>query len=224
MSENKSYAMLVDSEETIKHTIIFAIFSFLFFIIFFNNVPETSLEIAIDKILIKNIGYYSHTYPFQSQIISNEVLWLTPPLSLYVSLKSKIIHLSIEELKQKNLYICTSIYRKLTRVIFFLIFSFLSFLIYIYFFYFHLEDLADYERNTLLVRDNAIGLLLMQSLFFCFYHCTFSFIMARIIHPIVFLNLEVYSSLKYSETYRKGRIHSKLDKYYKEQRNNKNKE
>ena len=129
MSENKSYAMLVDSEETIKHTIIFAIFSFLFFIIFFNNVPETSLEIAIDKILIKNIGYYSHTYPFQSQIISNEVLWLTPPLSLYVSLKSKIIHLSIEELKQKNLYICTSIYRKLTRVIFFLIFSFLSFLI-----------------------------------------------------------------------------------------------
>ncbi|OOF44665.1 hypothetical protein BKK50_01700 [Rodentibacter rarus] len=188
--EDKKYPRVNINEKMIKYNLIGALLLFIFVVIFFNDIPETHFEKFLDRFLIKDKGIYSQIYPFQSQIISNLIMWLTPISALSLSLAVKFNYLS-----EKEIINLGGIIEKNSIKIFLIKVIILSFMLAVIFIcsypiYIDYSPLNEVAIRTTFFRDSFIMVIFLPYLFYMCSMLVMSLFFTIIFHPIKFFKYQ----------------------------------
>lgn len=215
MKNNDLFA-IVKSGESLWFFMKFGAVIIVSILLFFNDWPRNDFEVFIYDLLLKNVGFYSHIYPFQSILISNFIAFFVPVISFYIFIKVKVVYLTSDEIKEYGMFIHKGIALKIIRFILFWLFLSGFIFLFIYTFFFDLTDLEELRTSTTFFGDNIIVLFLLPYLHFLLFIIWIPTLLSQLVHPIIFFSSDVYTDP--DTLTKRDRILSKLKKHYKNQR------
>lgn len=190
MLEEKKYPRAIYNDDVFKYNAIIVFLLFVFVIIFFNNAPVTKFEIFLNSILIKEVGIYSKIYPFQSQILSNLIMWATPVSALSLALTVRFDCLSEKEITDLG----GKIERNTLKIIFMkiisLLFVFSVVLTFSYPVYLYYATLDEVAIRTSFVRDSLITVIFLPYLFYLCSMSLMGLFLGIVFHPINFFKYQ----------------------------------
>lgn len=190
-SSSNSIFILDYSQKDYGFLLLFSLFVVMLVLFGINDIPENYLEFKIESILTDRVvGFYSHSYPFQSRVMSNILMYAIPFLSVILALRRKVKKLSeedIQEMLKKGFVIHKDkfdlfILKSILLLILIGIFS-----IYIYTVYFYYEDLTVSSNRNTFYSDNILVVFLQSYLYLFVYTFISSALLSIIFHPIVFI-------------------------------------
>lgn len=165
MEEKELFAYTVIPEKWTYFFMKFYIFCFLFIFMFFNNWPMNNIEFIVYDFLLKDIGFYSHYYTFQSILISNFIAFSVSVICVYIFSKSRVVYVTRSEAEELGFLIKYNFRFKVIRVIVFFVSLPVFLFMFVYMFFFDVIDLEESGRNTAFFR----GIIFILFLFFLIY-------------------------------------------------------